>query len=480
MNPPFPSSRPNPSSPTWGLLNFSQLYEERKPGFYPATGYHIYCELRPIAAFEETKDNAGAKKFVRIVDKFAKMGEEAAKDYGLGLLELQGRVLHFFKPGPDATANTDSVIDFVHEFTQTAYDELRDDMGKDWHGFASAFDHGRCILLNHSSQHTDSTISLGPSANGPAKRLFNHCPAGHVSAPGRLVTHLVRQGSQWVDIDLKNRAVSPTRTRALHERFAGVRELIRKSDKTMVNFSALPGQNILHMTPEHPLHLTGATVRFDLDGFSKLVAQAFDRGDQAVAAIARSFKAVMDYAEKIAQAHQPCLMLPWAGDCATFLLPEVPEKLPRWLEFCMDWLDGSINGLDSPLATLADIKGTRWAAGAARGTTGSLVAATSYIHGKPFLFAGGWPHAIAKKAQESALGNEVAIDMDDHQRLSGAARKLFEEKNDEGFWVADHPTKEGLQKLAVELAASLSAPRIVTTSATAPQRPPNRPYFRGK
>ncbi len=473
----------NPNSippPVWGHIKLAEVIE-RKPGFYPATGYHIYCELRPVKAFEATEDDDEAARFVSIIDQYAQMGSEAALTYGLVLLEFQGRVLHFFKEGEATQSNTDAVIDFVHEFTQSAYDELRDEMEADWHGFASAFDHGRCILLNQTSQLTMSTVSLGPSANNPAKRLFSLSPAGCVSAPSRLVGHLVKSTALWCDIDVKRSKESPSKNReVLHEKFSKIRRIIQKTDQRIVNFSAHTGQNILHMNPENPLRLSGSVVRCDLDGFTALVEAAFDRGEQYVAIIAQGFKDVMNYAEIVANSHQPCIMLPWAGDCATFLLPDdenPSHAIPRWLAFSMDWLASEIKGFKSPLTVNQHLAGTKWGIGAAHGESGNLVVASSVIQSEHFLVAAGWPYATSRNAQESAKADQLAIDPADHKNQSIIVKSLFDKKNDTSFWWADHPSQEKLRRKAVEIGVAMTAPQIITSSKlNIPLPPPSRPY----
>lgn len=468
-----------PSTPSWGQIKLAE-FVERKPGFFPATGYHIYCELRPVADFEAADEDEAAD-YVAVIEDYVRMGEEAARSYGLTLLELQGRVLHFFRGGESSESNTDEVIDFAHEFTQSAYGELRDDMKDRWHGFATAFDHGQCILINESSQHTTSTVSLGPCANRPAKRLFSPRPAGCVSAPSRLVRHLQNTTGDWADIVLKDRKQSPSKTRLLTEKFASLRQLIKKGDGTLTNFSAKANENILHWTPDNPLRMVGAVVRCDLDGFTKLVERAFAAGGEQVAVVARGFREVMVYAEVVAAAHQPCVMLPWAGDCITFLLPEVSDpnqRIPRWVSFCMDWLASEINGSKSPLSANPSMAGTKWGIGAARGVTGNLVVAPTVVQAQRFMIAAGWPYATARLAQESAKADQVAIETDDHQRLVGVVKGMFDEKNDDDYWVATSPSREELRQRAAQVGQAANQPLITTTSKTtiAPP-PPHRPYY---
>jgi hypothetical protein len=475
MNPP---NRP-PATPTWGHIKLAE-FVERKPGFLPATGYHIYCELRPVADFEAADDDEAAD-YVAVVEDYVRMGEEAARTYGLALLELQGRVLHFFREGEANEANTNEVIDFAHEFTQSAYSELRDDMKDCWRGFATAFDHGQCILINEKSQHTTSTVSLGPCANRPAKRLFSPSPAGCVSAPSRLVRHLQNASGEWIDLVLKDRKQSPTKTQLLTEKFASLRQLVKKGDGSLTNFSAKANENILNWTPDNPLRMVGAVVRCDLDGFTKLVEKAFIEGEQQVALVASGFRDVMVYAEMVAAAHQPCLMLPWAGDCIAFLLPEVSDpnqRIPRWLTFCMDWLAGEIHGSKSPLSTNPSMAGTKWGIGAARGDTGNLVVAPTVVQAQRFMIAAGWPYATARLAQESATANQVAIETEDHQRLVGAAKSMFDEKNVDDYWVATSPSREGLGQRASQMGQAANQPLITTASKTTITPPPqHRPYY---
>lgn len=465
--------------PQWGLLKTAEFLE-RKPGFAPATGYHIYCELRPVAAFEAA-DDGDAEDYVAVIEDYVRMGEEAARSYGLVLLELQGRVLHFFREGAETPENTNDVLDFSHEFTQSAYSQLRTDMKERWHGFATAFDHGDCILINERTQHTTSTVSLGPSANRPAKRLFSPSPAGHVSAPTRLVRHIQDSKEEWVDINLRNRIQSPSKAHRLMEKFAALQHLPRNDAARITNFTARQGENILHWTPENPLRVIGSAVRCDLDGFTKIIQNAFAAGDHQVAQVARSFKELMEYAEIVASAHQPCIMLPWAGDCITFLLPDTNElnvRIPRWLDFCMDWLASEVNGSASPLTRSITMKPVKWGIGAARGYAGNLVVASTRVQANRFMIAAGWPSSTAKSAQESAKGGEVAIQVEDHQQLNGAAKALFEQKNGDNFWVSSQVSREELKRRASTIGAVSNSPIIAPESDAKISPPPqNRPYY---
>lgn len=420
-------------------------------------------------------------KFVRVIDRYAQLGAEAANQRRLVMLELQGRVLHFFYPAEASEINTDTVIDFVHEFTRSAYDDLRDDMGDQWHGFASAFDQGRCILVNHTSQQTLSTVSLGPSANKPAKRLFKECPAGHVSAPSRLVKHTVASWNEWADINLRDRQTSPASgSSPLAESFSKLRRLVRKDDGTIQNFAAVQGQNILHFSPNQPLRIKGSVARFDLDGFSALVEDAFSKGDFAVMTLAQGFQAVMDYAEHVAKSHQPCLMLPWAGDCATFVLPDLDSidlRLPRWMAFSMDWMSGEVGKIRSPVAHNIALRGTKWGAGAAHGVSGKLIAATSVVQAHPFLYAAGAPQLTAKEAQESAKGDQLAIDSEDYAALTASLKKLFESKNPADFWVSQCPSQAKLQQIATAAGVAATPSIITSPRSPTPPHPANRPYF---
>jgi hypothetical protein len=267
----------------------------------------------------------------------------------------------------------------------------------------------------------------------------------------------------------------------LSEKFAAIHPRVGMMEDRDTTFDESMGQNFLGRTPQNPLRMVGAVVRCDLDGFSAMVEGAFDMGPQAVSRVAQSFKDLMDYAEVVANMHQPCVMLPWAGDCATFLLPEkegVGQRLPRWFVFSMDWLAAEVNGSSSPLEVNPTLRGARWGVGAARGESGVLVVASATVQSRSFMIAAGWPQATAKLAQESAKADQVAIDTEDHQMLAGAAKQIFKEKNADGFWTANRPTPLALQQKAAELGKVANRPMIVTTSKTKINPPPeNRPYY---
>jgi hypothetical protein len=76
-----------------------------------------------------------------------------------------------------------------------------------------------------------------------------------------------------------------------------------------------------------PVRTRGMCLRADLDGFSKKVEEAFQKGPQAVAALVQEFTSVLQYPIDFAQRlGRPIIELPWAGDCCTiFIQPAFHE-----------------------------------------------------------------------------------------------------------------------------------------------------------
>jgi hypothetical protein len=465
----------------WGKLTESDIHIH-KPGYFPAVAYHIYCDLRLVQSAEDSENDATVYSTVAAIERFVHLGEEAARLRGLVLLELQGTVLHFLKVGEPTVQNTDDVIDFVFDFTKGAYEDLRPKLADKWNGFASAFDHGNCLIINHSSQFTKSTVSLGPAANSPAKVLSDKStsPSGSVTVPTRLVPHHnPDRRKSWVSIPLNTRSTSPSQNNiSLSEAFSRLPQILRKSDARIENFSFRSDGQHSPLTPGMPQRMNGAFVRFDLDGFTKLVEEAFQKGQDQVRKLAESFNAVMDYAEKIANAHSPSLMLPWAGDCAGFILPGtfgIAKRYPRWLGLCFDWLASEFNSVRTPML---DLQGTSWAAGASEKPTETLIVSTIEVQNRLFTFAFGTNRITAQCAQESAKGGELAITPDDYNELSVAVKKLFVQKNEEGFWVATEPSEQGLRRTAIQTGVTASASQ--SGSLAASSIPPIRPYFSQK
>jgi hypothetical protein len=77
------------------------------------------------------------------------------------------------------------------------YETMADDLGDRWHGFATCMDHGDSLIVRHGRYSNGSSISLGPAANRPARRLlYGRTPAGHAEIPGEWLPLITKSGTR--------------------------------------------------------------------------------------------------------------------------------------------------------------------------------------------------------------------------------------------------------------------------------------------
>src|SRR5207249_3078861 len=85
--------------PVFGRTELPLLLNRSAVGFHDTEGFHIYCELRPVADLEIAQSDATALKYLQVIEEYVNHGVRAAGPFGIVLLELQGNVLHFYKEG---------------------------------------------------------------------------------------------------------------------------------------------------------------------------------------------------------------------------------------------------------------------------------------------------------------------------------------------------------------------------------------------
>src|SRR6185436_6715390 len=101
---------------------------------------------------------------------------------------------------------------FSYIFTKVLYETLAEDLGDDWQGFAICMDHGDSVIVRRGTSSNSSAVSLGPSANRPAKRLlYGKTAAGHAEFPGSWAASVlgIPCQSAWFALNLRDRDELP-------------------------------------------------------------------------------------------------------------------------------------------------------------------------------------------------------------------------------------------------------------------------------
>jgi len=283
----------------WPLVENSGFFQPSDTvRFSDFTGFHVYADLRLNLDLAAAEDVRSAMKFVDLLEDFTTIADKCAALVGARILEVQDDRIHFLLPAPDVTqASLASLLVFASALTRTAYQNLKPKAGNDWQGFSMAADHGMAILVP-SSYGGGSIVSLGVAANQPAKRLGRGVSSGCLALPERIGRALsgTKPSGDWVEIDV-NTPVPATQTffddkltESMHQVARGVfQERGRRSNR---DFAAGMFDGI--SLAKTPVRTRGMCLRADLDGFSKLVEEAFRKGPHAVAELVRQFTTIME------------------------------------------------------------------------------------------------------------------------------------------------------------------------------------------
>lgn len=456
--------------PAFAQSTLPRLLKHGANGFAAARGYHIYTELRLTKKAEVAETDSQALKFARAIDELVNHAVSASSLFNVVLLEAQGAVLHFFREGPLDARNLKACLQFVSVFTSVVYDDLQDELGDDWQGFASCLDHGDAIIVAHKNVSSDSAVSLGPCANRPAKQLFyGPTPAGHLDIPGSFAPLLGQQcDTRWWSLNLRDRSRIPFSTEnenaELNRQFKETVRAFRNdtSRRRIESIGALDNRVLFTggYRIDSPKKLRVSGVRCDLDGFSAMVEAAFAAGPNAVHRAALGFAAILDFGDYMQRNTPGAISLPWAGDCATTLLPDNPAtvkgSLPAWLEFSMRWQSFGRNTPGAlPDEWARELAKLSWAVGGVHGQTGFTIVLPIVAQGRQFLVGAGWPVAVSLDAQNEGQGGDIVTHRHDYNLLDSATQRLFRQIGGKEFWKTRSITKEKLREAAIEAAESV-------------------------
>ena len=456
------------SKPVFGRTELPLILNRGQVGFTETTGFHIYCELRPTAKLEAAESDAKALKYLQIIEEYVNHGVRAAAPFGVVLLELQGNVLHFYKPVEAAIQPAIEAIQFVYLFTTTLYEELKPELGDEWDGFASCMMHGRSIVVRHGSFHSASAVSLGPAANEPAKQLlYGKTPAGCLDVPGFWAKELeLPPAGQWATINLRGRERAPLLNRLENQqRRQELLTLIREyranaNRKSIQRVSLLENRQLFgpsSFAVTAPHRMQAFCLRPDLDGFSAVVRAVFEqKNDKAVERVTLGFAEILEFGDYMERSTPGSIRLPWAGDCATLLVPPTPDfapaSLPRWIEVAMKWQSFAEGTPEAKSRKWGSIfQNVRWAIGACHGAAGMNAVAPIQAQGRGFLVGAGWPAATSLDAQHFGKGGDIVTHNIDYANLDGPTRKQFAKVTDTDFWRTTGLSREKLTKSAIEV-----------------------------
>lgn len=483
-------------APLFGKYSLGTLLHQKGDGYAWAKGVHLYSELRPVQGLEIARSDEAAQKYLRVIEEYAHAGTAAANLFGLELLELQGNVLHFHKDGADVEEAAAAALQFSYIFTKVLYETLAEDLGDDWHGFAICMDHGDSVIVRRGNASNSSAVSLGPSANRPAKRLlYGKTAAGHAEFPGSWAEQLmnVTCRGNWASINLRDRdklpILSSFENSELENQLRGILNTYRTNRAlagqrarpfVLVEASELVDQG--NFSTERPLRMRAFCMRADLDGFSAIVEQAFASGEDAVEAIARGFIKILEFGDYFEKRNYGMVRLPWSGDCVSFLIPPTDDlesfRGKDWIAFVEEWQSFAASTADGRKHQWAALfPKASWAIGVTYADDGSCLVAPVSALSRKFLIAAGAPLALALDGQNLGKGGETIIHTGDHQAAFPIVRSMFSKISGTEFWRAKELSLKKVKNAALEAGRSENASKIeVVEKARTITLPTTKPY----
>lgn len=491
----IPGVKPVSHQPVFGKYPLSQILRAKSDGYAWTKGIHLYSELRPLESLQ-LADGGLAQKYLKVIEDYAHAGLQAAKLFGLELLELQNNVLHFHKEGPDLENTAFDALRFSYIFTKVLYETLAEDLGDHWYGFAICMDHGESIIVRRGQSSNSSAISLGPSANTPAKRLlYGKTEAGHVEFPGSWTEELLghKYHGPWYALNLRDRSTLPVLDRFENADLESqLRNALNESllTRSFSNPSATPfvlaqGNSLIeqgNFSTDHPLSMRSICMRVDLDNFSATVKAAFQQGEAAVEAVAKGFLKILEFGDYYEKKHYGVVRLPWGGDSVSFIIPPSADvqafRGKEWVGFVEEWQSFAANTPDGRKNRWNSVfENVGWAIGMSYAEDGWCLVAPIETESRRFLIGAGAPLSLANDAQNLGKRGEVVIHNSDYKAAYPIVRKLFEKIAATDFWKTKDITVEKIRREAVEAGRSEHASKIdLATKAALVSVPLPRPY----
>ncbi|MDP0492235.1 MAG: hypothetical protein Q7Q71_14390 [Verrucomicrobiota bacterium JB023] len=300
--------------------NFSKDSNVSGFGYLPKNIWHIYLHLEFESRYESAENLEDAKSFLRNVGKATQVSEKTAKAFDGAVLEAQGSTIHIAIPHESEKTRSD-----VSLFCYSLHQNLTKIFAKSQKVKAWRFtsDHGNTLVVNGRGIHGDqSSVSLGNSANRPAKKLYSELAKNLEEQSLKRFHYGEYWRGTWSYIDLHDGQVEIPNT-LLTERAKDLVFDEKDLDVTVGSFlletSARTGiinasTGDINPDNDEPQRFFGWTMRADLDGFTSRVETCFD-DDAALRNLANDFLSLMDDAANFSESHtEHIVQLPWAGD----------------------------------------------------------------------------------------------------------------------------------------------------------------------
>lgn len=413
--------------------------------FVPQELAHVYVKLDIKDQYECARTADDARKFFRSVARAAMAAHFVAERYRGVLLEVQGSMLHVGLPrGDGITESTE--MDSANAFVAELHGIFRVVFGGELSrvdGWRMTVDAGKTLVLAGRGVHgDDSWVSLGRSANRPAKHLYAQLELPEANRALKRFFVGVRNplNDRWIHESLDRMPVR------LEEAAKSIAESVKRAEPKLDFLNALPAGmqkqaralpigpagTPASPSPERPHTSFGWVMRTDLDGFTARVQDCLDK-DEKLQELAAQFYCIMDAAAEFAERHKETLaQLPWAGDnfTAAAVFPEKPRydvAIPkRLVELSLDF--------EKDMADAAtDCGFGGWAHGVAGGDVHGNAAGNVFLAGvevgqRRFLVGSG--EGVGRSAQAfgdiNPKAGHIVVYKPDWERLDESYKTVFE------------------------------------------------------
>ncbi len=326
-------------------INFSASYRDFKntsselesgevKAIWDGNGWHYYSMLKirwDNMTAERRKD---VGRMVSMYTNYNRAAVAAAEiiathcQITCEVLEHQGNVIHFFFP--ELIEKKSEVIRiFGHLLNYLVEVYVRRYYEDDVTQFHMAAQFGRSVLVRVASIETanssDSTVSLGPCANSPAKQMGES-----TEETTRPLWWRKDDVSQWCcedcsDLDAASICHISDLIQANYRE--GYFETIPTEQKEASKSAFACVEQVPESTPDNPKPVEGFFFRADMDGFTKKIKDAYKKGRDEVWNVVEEFVLYMTEANNWeAASDMQVVPFPWAGDCFNALILPIDQS----------------------------------------------------------------------------------------------------------------------------------------------------------
>jgi hypothetical protein len=419
---------------------------DQKAGSIPAKnaalteGYHLYVEFGLNLKIAAAEDDASAIKYLRTIETFAAIGEQAAQLSKARILEINSERIHFLIESPNNQDGMRRLLTLAYSVVNVAYEKLSPIAGDSWAGCKATADHGKAVILI-SDIGGGSVVSLGNVANRPAKRLAlpEGVKAGHLAMPENLMPTVfnLEAWKGWKQLYLLEPSEALRSSVETEKRASLGKFHYDHVERKKIEFG---GQTFYDSFAKNasfsPVKIQGFCLRADLDGFSRQVEEAFSGGYQAVIKLVAQFYQLLELPAAFTSKFRSgrTLVFPWAGDCATVVvLPNPGETFSKVRETIPATSSLTWHRLSEGEKRFLDSMGTaRWAVGVAAGdgddgNEGRMLVTDIRAQGRTFKVVAGWAARRSSDAYQldGIKGTETVVPEPDYQGLAEFWKDAF-------------------------------------------------------